>query len=388
MQHPSGPGRRRRLLVPVRLEAVGEGKLGVVAEQAHGLSAEVVLLHVLTRADLDPANVRPTEARARTYLETVAAHLEELGVRASTVVRSGPPATTIVAEATAIDAMLIVLGASAHHWLSRLVLGSMADEVVHTAPCPVLLVRPERRGCSDRHGVRSFAEDAARAGAIRRRHLGVRTIEVARIIGSVDRAGELGPDFRRRGAVRPGSTEDQRFQRVLKATTSGANLPPIAVYKLGFGYYVEDGHHRLAAALLTGQTEIDADVTECLSATDEQAAALFAARAGFEHATGLTDVGAARAETYTVLQRTIAAFARQEGIAELGRAACRWEGSIYRPLWREIRARQVCALFPGERTADIVARLARWREETSRDSWTEALAAVARATPTPAASAA
>jgi nucleotide-binding universal stress UspA family protein len=162
MQHPTGPGRRRRLLVPVRLEAVGEGKLRVVAEQAHALSAEVVLLHVLTRAELDPANVRPTEARARTYLETVAAHLEELGVPAATVVRSGPPATTIVAEATAIDAVLIVLGASSHRWLSRVMLGSMADEVVHTAPCPVLLVRPERHGCAERHGVRSFTEDAAR----------------------------------------------------------------------------------------------------------------------------------------------------------------------------------------------------------------------------------
>jgi glycosyltransferase involved in cell wall biosynthesis len=88
----------------VRLEAVGEGKLGVVAEQAHALSAEVVLLHVLTRADLDPAKVRPAEARARTYLETVAAHLEELGVRASSVVCSGPLAATIVAEAEAIAA--------------------------------------------------------------------------------------------------------------------------------------------------------------------------------------------------------------------------------------------------------------------------------------------
>src|SRR5919109_2357270 len=112
MLHVTEPANGKRILVPVRLEAMGEAKLRVVAEQAQAQSAEVVLLHVLTRADLDPASVRPAEARARTYLETVAAHLEELGVPASTVVRSGAPVPTIVAEATALGAVLIVLGSS------------------------------------------------------------------------------------------------------------------------------------------------------------------------------------------------------------------------------------------------------------------------------------
>ena len=30
---------------------------------------------------------------------------------------------------------------------------------------------------------------------------------------------------------------------------SGVEVAPIDVYRLGFGYYVLDGHHRLAAAL-------------------------------------------------------------------------------------------------------------------------------------------
>ena len=78
----------------------------------------------------------------------------------------------------------------------------------------------------------------------------------------------------------------------------GIELPPIDVYKLGFGYYVLDGHHRLAAALQNGQVDIEANVTEFLPAADEQAPELFAARRAFEQSTGLTDVGAARPETY------------------------------------------------------------------------------------------
>jgi hypothetical protein len=49
-------------------------------------------------------------------------------------------------------------------------------------------------------------------------------------------------------------------------------------------------------------------------------------------------------------------------------------------LQRTFPRREMRALYPGERTADIVARIARWREETGRNSWSEALAAIAGAT--------
>jgi hypothetical protein len=272
---------------------------------------------------------------------------------------------------------LIVLGANARPPLPTAVLGSVADQVARTANCPVLLVRPDRRAPTCHHALRSFAEDAARAGALTRRHLGVRTIELGRVIGSVDRAHELGPDFRHRGRQLPNSLDEQRFQRVLNATRAGAVLPPISVYKLGFGYYVEDGHHRVAAARLNGQDEIDADVTEFVPAAAERALPLFAARTEFEHTTGLMDVGAAHPETYTALLRAIQAYAQQEHIGELPLAARRWEARVYRPLWHAIRAREMAAAFPGERTADVIARLAVWREQTHSPSWEDALEAVA-----------
>jgi ParB-like chromosome segregation protein Spo0J len=42
----------------------------------------------------------------------------------------------------------------------------------------------------------------------------------------------------------------------------GRGLPPVELYKLGATYYVLDGHHRVAAARLNGQLEIDAYVAE------------------------------------------------------------------------------------------------------------------------------
>src|ERR687885_2970996 len=97
-----------------------------------------------------------------------------------------------VAEA---KANLIVLGASVRAGLPRAFLGSVADEVVRQAPCPVLLVQPQlEAGVAT--PIRSFAEDAARMGPLAQRTLGLRTVEVARIIGSVGRASSLGPSFR------------------------------------------------------------------------------------------------------------------------------------------------------------------------------------------------
>src|SRR5207253_8317467 len=100
-----------------------------------------------------------------------------------------------------------------------------------------------------------------RAGMLVQRSLGIRTIEVARIVGSVDRCAELGLDFRPPPRRRRKHDED-RFRRVRRAIEESASMPAIEVYKLGFGYYVLDGHHRVAVALENGQLEIDASVIE------------------------------------------------------------------------------------------------------------------------------
>lgn len=62
------------------------------------------------------------------------------------VVREGTPPERIVAEAKASRADLIVLGARPRSYLGGLVFGSTTEEVIRTAPCPVLSIiqRPSR----------------------------------------------------------------------------------------------------------------------------------------------------------------------------------------------------------------------------------------------------
>lgn len=54
---------------------------------------------------------------------------------------SGDPAIEIVKQAAAVEADLIVLGTHGRTGIKRLLLGSVAENVVRTASCPVFVVR-------------------------------------------------------------------------------------------------------------------------------------------------------------------------------------------------------------------------------------------------------
>ena len=365
----------RRILVPLEVVPTTESKLPVVERYARALEASVVLLHVLPTAAVDPEVVSPSEAMARAYLDTVAAQLTAKYIQAETEVRSGAVAGTILDEARVQQAELIILGNTPHPRLARVVIGSVADQVVQEAPCPVLLVTQAAPETGERLPLRNFHDDATRAGALVRRDLGMRTVEVGRIIGTVGRAHELGPDFR---PLQRRRADDERFGRIFRAVQRGEALPPVELYKLGFGYYVLDGHHRVAAAKAIGQREIDAHVTEFLPIGDPQAARTFAERRAFERSTGLSNIGAARPETYGELAGLIEAYQDQHGIRDYREAAQRWYTEVYRPLWQRVRRLRLARSFPGERSADVIARLGAWRKEHahtdgSLPEWDEAL---------------
>ena len=87
----------------------------------------------------------PTTIR-RDYVEESLLQLRELvppsftGVW-ETEVASGAPAEAIVRLAQARQVDLIVMGTHGRTGLSHVLLGSVAEKVVHEAPCPVLIIR-------------------------------------------------------------------------------------------------------------------------------------------------------------------------------------------------------------------------------------------------------
>jgi hypothetical protein len=92
-------------------------------------------------------------------------------------------------------------------------------------------------------------------------YLGLQTIRLDTIVGT---AGSR-PDFDRR--FRPATNlMRERWEQLALAERCGAAIPPIEVYRVGGLHFVSDGHHRVSIAAATGQREIDAYVTEVLTA--------------------------------------------------------------------------------------------------------------------------
>jgi hypothetical protein len=87
-------------------------------------------------------------------------------------------------------------------------------------------------------------------------YVGVRPIEVAKIIGTENRRGDFDREF---NALRPALRD--RLHR-LAAAFPTAVFAPIVVQQVGEAYFVVDGHHRVALARRRGMQSIDAEVYE------------------------------------------------------------------------------------------------------------------------------
>ena len=102
-----------------------------------------------------------------------------------------------------------------------------------------------------------FEEVVEALGRTGERRIGLKSIPLETIVGSVDRAGEFDRDFRPRSArVRA------RWQRINDAQRRGKGMPPIEVLRVGGLHFVVDGHHRVSVARHLGREVIEAYVTE------------------------------------------------------------------------------------------------------------------------------
>ena len=90
---------------------------------------------------LDAANA--SRERSAQLAREMAARLQAAGVEAEADPREGDAATGILNAATGWGANLVVLGTHGRTGLGRLVLGSVARNVLHNATCSVLVVREQ-----------------------------------------------------------------------------------------------------------------------------------------------------------------------------------------------------------------------------------------------------
>ena len=116
---------------------------------------------------------------------------------------------------------------------------------------------------ADRDVLPSLLDRYPGATAAPRRPIGLRSVPLDRIVGTMRHPSQNTADFLPLPKLR-GANWRGRWQRITGAIDRLETLPPVDLVQVGDDYYVVDGHNRVAAARKAGGLEVDADVTQLL----------------------------------------------------------------------------------------------------------------------------
>jgi nucleotide-binding universal stress UspA family protein len=141
----------QKIVVPTDFGPTSEHATKYAWTLASRLGASIALIHVLEDPPMaaGPFESYPLDLpglREQRYHDAhskLTAIVHELGpdVEVTTAVRVGPTADSITKAAVDYGADLVIMGTHGRSGLSHLVLGSVAEHVIRTASCPVLVVR-------------------------------------------------------------------------------------------------------------------------------------------------------------------------------------------------------------------------------------------------------
>lgn len=140
----------RTILVATDFSACADAALAYAVDLAARVDATIHLVHAISIPlfgvpELGLAyasmNIEAATGAAQTAIDERAARYRDRVLLAPTRVEVGDPRDVIDKAAAAIDADLVVIGTHGRRGVRRILLGSVAESVVRTAPCPVLTIR-------------------------------------------------------------------------------------------------------------------------------------------------------------------------------------------------------------------------------------------------------
>jgi nucleotide-binding universal stress UspA family protein len=150
-----------KILVPTDFSPPSEQALDYARGLAHQFGASLHLLHAINRPLLAEGLAAEAFMSDGTAMESDMVEVAQRRLRkqapeaASADVVFGYAARSIVEYASRLGVDLIVMGSHGRTGIAHVLLGSVAEAVVRTAPCPVLTVRGQAKNAKR---VTSFAE--------------------------------------------------------------------------------------------------------------------------------------------------------------------------------------------------------------------------------------
>jgi universal stress protein A len=157
----------RTVLHPTDFSERSERAFGVACALARACGARLVVLHVAApqAAPVVEGTFIPLVGEDLSALEEKLRQLRptDPGVAVTHRLAQGDPAQEILQAAEDTDIGLIVLGTHGRRGLSRLLLGSVAEQVVRRAACPVVTVKalPVAEAAAEAGQAAGAAEGAA-----------------------------------------------------------------------------------------------------------------------------------------------------------------------------------------------------------------------------------
>jgi len=207
-------------------------------------------------------------------------------------------------------------------------------------------------------------------------YLGLQDVPLDHIVGSVGRY----QDFTRAFFPRWDDLQD-RWQRIDRLVTTGADLPPIELYKVGQVYFVRDGNHRVSVARQHHFPTIGAhvweyethvplepdtiDIDDLLCRT---AHAAFLERTNVDRLCPDLRIKLTQPDGYADLLYEIEAFQQilsriDEQEMPFDEAVVLWGEMRYTPIVEIIRQRDILQEFPGRTETDLYLWLCRNQKE-------------------------
>lgn len=138
----------RSILIPIEFDDPSLAALGFAKQIATDQGATLHLLHVAQilpafgESDVSENEHSPGEEKARAMLMEIAKRHPTKHEIHTASASARALAKAVVQVATEVNADVIVLNTHGRKGLSRFILGNVAEEVVRTAPCPVLTLSP------------------------------------------------------------------------------------------------------------------------------------------------------------------------------------------------------------------------------------------------------
>jgi nucleotide-binding universal stress UspA family protein len=130
----------RKILVTIDCSAVDDAIIEHVSSLALQNDAQVALLHVVHSHTLDQHRV--LSERAEASLNAQQKKLQNRGIDARIVIRSGEPDAEILAEIAKTDYDLVAMATHGHSFIGGILFGSVSRTLKHRICTPLLLINP------------------------------------------------------------------------------------------------------------------------------------------------------------------------------------------------------------------------------------------------------